>query len=115
MAARSFTQSVTLSCSLATFAGLCIVGLVASGFRLFANYSTAGGRFGPPGLIGSRSTCRLERGIMNIGRLFAMELLGKSKNELRDFCTTLGEPAYRGGQINHALYAERKSEVRQVT
>ena len=44
-----------------------------------------------------------------------MELLGKSKNELRDFCTTLGEPAYRGGQIYHALYAERKSEVRQMT
>lgn len=44
-----------------------------------------------------------------------MELLGKSKNELRDFCQTLGEPAYRGGQIYHALYAERKSDVRQMT
>ena len=41
-----------------------------------------------------------------------MELLGKSKNELRDFCVALGEPAYRGGQIYHALYAERKSSVR---
>src|SRR5579859_5771346 len=47
--------------------------------------------------------------------IFAMELLGKSKNELRDFCGTLGEPAYRGGQIYHALYAERKSNVRQIT
>ena len=44
-----------------------------------------------------------------------MELLGKSKNELRDFCQSLGEPAYRGGQIYHALYAERKSDVRQMT
>jgi 23S rRNA (adenine2503-C2)-methyltransferase len=44
-----------------------------------------------------------------------MELLGKSKNELRDFCQTLGEPAYRGGQIYHALYAERKADVRQMT
>ena len=44
-----------------------------------------------------------------------MELLGKSKNELRDLCQSLGEPAYRGGQIYHALYAERKSDVRQMT
>src|SRR6266478_3672764 len=43
-----------------------------------------------------------------------MELLGKSKNELRDFCVGLGEPAYRGGQIYHALYAERKSSVREI-
>ena len=44
-----------------------------------------------------------------------MELLGKSKNELRDFCVALGEPAYRGGQIYHALYAERKSSVREIS
>lgn len=37
-----------------------------------------------------------------------MELLGKSKSELRDWCIALGEPAYRGSQIYHALYAERK-------
>src|ERR1700736_4451466 len=44
-----------------------------------------------------------------------MELLGKSKNELRDFCLSLGEPAYRGGQLYHALYAERKFSVREIT
>jgi 23S rRNA (adenine2503-C2)-methyltransferase len=44
-----------------------------------------------------------------------MELLGKSKNELRDFCASLGEPVYRGGQIYHALYAERKSSVREIS
>ena len=44
-----------------------------------------------------------------------MELLGKSKNELRDFCVSLGEPAYRGGQLYHALYAERKYSVREVS
>ncbi len=43
-----------------------------------------------------------------------MELLGKSKNELRDFCASLGEPAYRGGQLYHALYAERKFSVREI-
>ncbi|HYA97032.1 MAG TPA: 23S rRNA (adenine(2503)-C(2))-methyltransferase RlmN [Methylomirabilota bacterium] len=36
------------------------------------------------------------------------ELLGKSREELREFCAALGEPAYRGAQIYHALYAERK-------
>jgi len=44
-----------------------------------------------------------------------MELLGKSKEELREFCERLGEPAYRGGQIYHALYRERKFDVAQVT
>jgi 23S rRNA (adenine2503-C2)-methyltransferase len=40
-----------------------------------------------------------------------MELLGKSKDELQAYCRALGDPAYRGGQIYHALYAERKFEV----
>ena len=44
-----------------------------------------------------------------------MELLGKSKEELRALCVELGEPAYRGGQIYHALYSERKSDVEQIT
>jgi 23S rRNA (adenine2503-C2)-methyltransferase len=44
-----------------------------------------------------------------------MELLGKSKEELRAFCAGLGEPAYRGGQIYHALYAERKFDLARMT
>jgi 23S rRNA (adenine2503-C2)-methyltransferase len=44
-----------------------------------------------------------------------MELLGKSKEELREFCVALGEPAFRGTQIYHALYAERKFDVAQIT
>jgi 23S rRNA (adenine2503-C2)-methyltransferase len=44
-----------------------------------------------------------------------VELLGKSKEELRAFCAALGEPAYRGGQIYHALYAERKFEFSPMT
>src|SRR5438105_9830650 len=43
------------------------------------------------------------------------ELLGKSKKELREFCAALGEPAFRGAQIYHALYSERKFDVAQVT
>jgi 23S rRNA (adenine2503-C2)-methyltransferase len=36
-----------------------------------------------------------------------IELLGKSPEELRSFMQSLGEPAYRGAQIYHALYAEK--------
>ena len=43
------------------------------------------------------------------------ELLGKSKEELREFCAALGEPAFRGAQIYHALYSERKFEVARIT
>jgi len=42
------------------------------------------------------------------GRSGIMELLGKSLLELRAYCKCLGEPEYRGGQIYHALYAERR-------
>ena len=44
-----------------------------------------------------------------------MELLGKSKTEMREICAALGEPAYRGGQIYHALYSERKFDLAAVT
>jgi len=46
---------------------------------------------------------------------WAMELLGKSKEELRAYCQSLGEPAYRGSQIYHALYAERRLEIASLT
>src|SRR5713226_4603038 len=39
-----------------------------------------------------------------------VELLGKPPEELRAFATSLGEPAYRGAQIYHAIYAERRFE-----
>jgi 23S rRNA (adenine2503-C2)-methyltransferase len=44
-----------------------------------------------------------------------MELLGKSKEELREFSAGLGEPAYRGAQIYHALYKERKFRLAEMT
>src|SRR5580700_11822453 len=44
-----------------------------------------------------------------------MELLGKSKDELREICVAMGESAYRGGQIYHALYAERKLDFSSMT
>jgi 23S rRNA (adenine2503-C2)-methyltransferase len=43
------------------------------------------------------------------------ELLGKSKEELREFCVALGEPAFRGTQIYHGLYSGRKYDVAQIT
>jgi 23S rRNA (adenine2503-C2)-methyltransferase len=36
------------------------------------------------------------------------ELMGKSVSELREYVASLGEPAYRGAQIYHAIYAERR-------
>jgi 23S rRNA (adenine2503-C2)-methyltransferase len=42
-------------------------------------------------------------------------LLGKSPKELRDFVQSIGEPAYRGGQIYRALYAERRFDVAAMT
>jgi len=42
------------------------------------------------------------------GSKTAVNLLGKSKEELRALLESLGEPGYRGAQIYHALYAERR-------
>jgi 23S rRNA (adenine2503-C2)-methyltransferase len=44
-----------------------------------------------------------------------MELLGKNQDELRAFCQSLGEPAYRAAQLYHALYAERNLDVASMT
>ena len=45
----------------------------------------------------------------------ATELLGKSKDELSALCATLGEPAYRGTQLYHALYAERIFDIARMS
>ena len=44
-----------------------------------------------------------------------MELLGKSREELREWLAGIGEPAYRGDQIYHALYQERNFEIATMT
>lgn len=44
-----------------------------------------------------------------------LNLLGKSGEELREFLQKLGEPAYRGAQIYHALYAERRFDFQAMT
>ena len=44
-----------------------------------------------------------------------MNLLGKPTEELRAFLQSLGEPAYRGAQIYHALYAERRFDLAAMT
>ena len=45
----------------------------------------------------------------------AVNLLGQSVDELRSFAQSLGEPAYRGAQIYHALYAERRFDLENFT
>src|ERR1700691_4841551 len=42
-------------------------------------------------------------------------LLGKPAEELREFLQRMGEPAYRGAQIYHALYAERRFNFSAMT
>ena len=44
-----------------------------------------------------------------------MELLGKSREELRAFCVEMGEAAYRGDQIYRALYAEKNFALSGIT
>jgi len=42
-------------------------------------------------------------------------LLGQSAEELRAFAQSLGEPAYRGAQIYHALYAEQRFDIASMS
>jgi 23S rRNA (adenine2503-C2)-methyltransferase len=42
-------------------------------------------------------------------------LLGKSAAELRTLMESLGEPAYRGAQLYHAMYAERQFDLAKIT
>jgi 23S rRNA (adenine2503-C2)-methyltransferase len=44
-----------------------------------------------------------------------VNLLGHSAEELRALLQRLGEPAYRGAQIYHALYAERRFDIAEMT
>jgi 23S rRNA (adenine2503-C2)-methyltransferase len=47
--------------------------------------------------------------------LLGKSLVGKSIEELRQFMESLGEPGYRGAQIYHALYAERRFDIQTIT
>ena len=47
-------------------------------------------------------------GLLHVSIEQNTEILGKSKEQLRELCMALGEPAYRGDQVYGALYAERK-------
>ena len=44
-----------------------------------------------------------------------INLLGKSTEELREFLRAIGEPGYRGAQIYHALYRERRFDFAAMT
>jgi 23S rRNA (adenine2503-C2)-methyltransferase len=44
-----------------------------------------------------------------------VNLLGKSPDELREFLQAIGEPGYRGAQIYHALYRERRFDFAAMT
>jgi 23S rRNA (adenine2503-C2)-methyltransferase len=57
----------------------------------------------------------MESKMSSHGSHHAMNLLGKSAEELRAFLESIGEPAYRGSQIYHALYVERRFDLAAVT
>jgi 23S rRNA (adenine2503-C2)-methyltransferase len=44
-----------------------------------------------------------------------VDLLGRSEEELRAWVTERGEPAFRGSQLYHALYAERRRDFAAMT
>jgi 23S rRNA (adenine2503-C2)-methyltransferase len=44
-----------------------------------------------------------------------VELLGKSAEDLREFAATLGERPFRGAQLYHALYSERRFDFAAMT
>jgi len=44
-----------------------------------------------------------------------VNLLGQTAEELRAFAQSLGEPGYRGAQIYHALYAERRFDIASMS
>jgi 23S rRNA (adenine2503-C2)-methyltransferase len=44
-----------------------------------------------------------------------LELLGKSQEELREWMAGVGEPAYRGAQVYHAIYAERRFRFAEMS
>jgi 23S rRNA (adenine2503-C2)-methyltransferase len=50
-----------------------------------------------------------------LSETMAFELLGKPAEELRARMVSLGEPAYRGAQLYHALYAERRLDFAAMT
>ncbi|MFQ5926500.1 MAG: 23S rRNA (adenine(2503)-C(2))-methyltransferase RlmN [Terriglobia bacterium] len=43
------------------------------------------------------------------------DLLGRTLEELRRLATDWGEPAYRGSQLYHALYAERRRDFARIS
>jgi 23S rRNA (adenine2503-C2)-methyltransferase len=44
-----------------------------------------------------------------------IELVGKSAEDLRTLAHAWGEPSYRGDQLYHAIYAERRFDAAQMT
>ncbi len=68
-------------------------------------------RFGRRFLSACYDECKMSPQASNT----VVNLLGKSAEELRAFLQELGEPAYRGAQIYHALYAERRFDFASMT
>ncbi len=68
-----------------------------------------------PAIVAQFLACYDQCNMCAQGSSEGVNLLGKSSEELREFMLALGEPAYRGAQIYHALYAERRFDFAAMT
>jgi 23S rRNA (adenine2503-C2)-methyltransferase len=64
-----------------------------------------------------QGVAQTDRNTLAGGRAASLErdLLGRSQNDLRRLMEEIGEPAYRGSQLYHALYAERRLDFALVS
>jgi 23S rRNA (adenine2503-C2)-methyltransferase len=69
----------------------------------------------PAPVVAQFLACYDEFNMPSQAPIVGVNLLGKSAEELREFMQALGEPAYRGAQIYHALYAERRFDFAAMT
>src|SRR5947207_9649317 len=109
MAARFLTQSEMANCSTATCSDMrCLPKRKYS-----ARKEVKEERKGDDARAKRRATSEIMRTAGQESK--DMELLGKSREELRALSAEMGEPAYRGDQLYRALYAERIFDLALVT
>ncbi len=69
----------------------------------------------PATIVAQFLACYDQSNMCAQGPSAGVNLLGKSAEELREFMQAIGEPAYRGAQIYHALHAERRFDFAAMT
>ena len=84
--------------------------------RVNLAYTQYNAGLGPAARRNERRIRRDTMAEMNEGEAKAgLNLMGMSQDALRALVVSLDEPAYRGGQIYHALYAEKQLDVQAMS